>query len=74
LIAPAKFWLFECSPADGTGAAAKQAGLRHALVGRSIDSLSEENADAEARARFFEPMKASPGKSEAEIRDMMRAA
>jgi hypothetical protein len=51
LIAPAKFWLFECSPADGTGAAAKQAGLRHARVGRSVNSLSHGRVCVEGACR-----------------------
>jgi hypothetical protein len=41
---------------------------------RLRETTPQETADAQARARFFELMKANLGKSEAEIHAMMRAA
>jgi hypothetical protein len=41
---------------------------------RLREMSSHEKAEAEARAKFFELMKANPGKSEAGIHALMRAA
>jgi hypothetical protein len=60
---------------------ARNAGRTHRLAGeprkgelRLRETTPQETADAQARARFFELMKANLGKSEAEIHAMMRAA
>jgi hypothetical protein len=47
---------------------------RHRFKMRSRELTPEVKANAQAHAKFFELRKANPGKSEAEIREMVRAA